>query len=42
MLEAIIEAGVVAPPYSLPIREVAGALRLKVEKALREGVSVVE
>lgn len=41
LFEAVGEAGVVAPRQPLIVGEAAGALRLEVEEALREGVAVV-
>lgn len=42
LLEAVGEAGVVAPGDSLVVGEAAGALRLEVEEALGEGISVIK
>lgn len=42
MFKAVGEAGVVAPPDALVVREAAGALCFEVEEALGEGIGVVE
>lgn len=41
LFEAVGEAGVVAPPDSLVVREAARPLRLEVEEAFREGIFVI-
>lgn len=42
MFKAVGEAGVLAPPHPLVVREAAGALGLEVEEALGQGISIVE